>query len=121
MDPPEGGFEIGKEVVEGCVENLMTRDDHIVMSGMGGHWRDLSHGLAQAPAHPVALDRAAGLAADGQAEPRSGIGSIGAAIGLQGKEGSRGALALGGGKKVTPPQEAANDRFLRGAGRDHKA
>ncbi len=121
MDPPEGGFEIGKEVVECCVENLMARDDHIVMSALGGQRRDLSHRLSQAPAHPVALDRAAGLAADGQSEPRSGIGGIGAAISLQGEEGSRGALALGGSKKVAPPQEAADGGFLRGAGRGHKA
>lgn len=114
MDPPEGGFEVGEEGAEGCAKHLLARDDHIVMSGTGRHRRDLSHRLAKAAAHAVALNGAAGFFGDGQTDPRCGIGLVGAKTGLQGEQGCRSAAPFGGREKIAALEKTAERRFQQG-------
>ncbi len=121
MDPPEGGFEVGEEGVECCAENLMARDDHIVMSQLCCHRRDLSHRLAQTPAHPVTLYRASGLFGDGEADPWGGIGCVRAETGLQGEQGCRSAAPFGGREKIAALEKSAESRLKRGFGQKAQA
>jgi hypothetical protein len=113
---PESGREVGEEMFKRRAENGLARDDHIVMTGPRGHGRDLSHRSAQAPAHPVALDGAAGFLGYGKADTRHVFGCAAAAQALKGQQAGRGAFALGSSEKIPAPGEAAKGRLLRRAG-----
>jgi hypothetical protein len=64
----QGAREIVDQFVEGRMERFTTGYDHIICSRPRFQWGGAAQGLAQAAANPVALNRAPGLAGDGEAK-----------------------------------------------------
>ena len=65
-----------RPIVRRGVQQVASGDNHIVVSGLHCKPGRKSHGLFQAPAHPVAFDCVAVLLGDGEADAGFGVGLL---------------------------------------------